>query len=88
MAIRGAEMKTAAHARTNLCGFLGVVTLSALTMIWLFWHHPLATGVATLVVLTIFGNSARLASWVESEGLGSEARRLFSDTEAGEDFPQ
>ena len=88
MVVRGTDMKTSAHARTNLFGFLGVITLSALTMVWLFWHYPRGTGVATLVVLTAFGISARLAKWVESEGLGSEARRLLSDTEAAEDFPQ
>lgn len=81
-------MKTSAHTRTNLFGFWGLVVLSSLTMVWLFWHYPRGTGVATLVVLAAFAISARLASLIESEGLGSEARRLLSDTEAAEDFPQ
>jgi len=81
-------MKASAQARTNLFGFLGVIALSSLTMVWLFWHYPRGTGIATLVVLAAFGISARLARWIDSEGLGSDARRLLADTEAAKDFPQ
>ena len=81
-------MKTSAQERARLWGFLGSVFLSTVTMVWLFWHYPRGTGLATLVVIAAFGVSARLANWIDSEGLGPEARRLLSDAEAGEDFPQ
>jgi len=67
-------MKTSAHARTNMFGLLGMVILSSVTMVWLFWHYPRGTGIATIVVLAAFGISARLARWVDSEGVRSERR--------------
>jgi uncharacterized membrane protein YqjE len=66
-------MQGSAHWRTNLVG-LGLMILSSLTMIWMFWHYPRGTGIATLVVLTAFGISARLSKWIDSEGLGSDSR--------------
>ena len=36
-------MTHSSYARTNILVFLAVLALSALTMIWLFWHHPLKT---------------------------------------------
>jgi hypothetical protein len=81
-------MQSKVPARTNLLGFLGVVVLSAVTMLWLFWHYPLGTGALTLIVLAAFGVAVRLARWVDSEGLGTETRRLLSDTETAEDFRQ
>lgn len=79
-------MKTIAPARANMFGFLGLVILSSVSMLWLFWHYPLGTGALTFVVLAAFGISVRLARWIDSEGLGSEARRLLSDAEAAKDF--
>lgn len=79
-------MKTNALARTSMCGFLGLVVLSSVTMLWLFWHYPRGTGALTLVVLAGFGISARLARWIDSEGLGTDPRRLLSDAETAEDF--
>jgi hypothetical protein len=55
-------------------GFLGMVILSTVTMVWLFWHYPRGTGIATIVVLAGFGISARLAQWVDSEGVRSKHR--------------
>jgi hypothetical protein len=60
-------MTTSAHRRTNIVAFLFVVVLSAATMLWLFWHHPLTAGIATIVVLGGFAISARLARWIETE---------------------
>jgi hypothetical protein len=57
-----------------MLGFLGMVILSSFTMVWLFWHYPRGTGIATIVVLAAFGISARLARWVDSEGVRSERR--------------
>jgi hypothetical protein len=81
-------MKTKAPARINMFGFLGLAILSSATMLWLFWHYPRGTGALTLVVLVAFGISARLSRWIDSEGMGSDARRLLSDTETAEDFRQ
>ncbi len=56
------------HARTKRAAFFGVLALSALTMIWLFWHHPLKTAIATVVLLCAFAVAARLARWIEDSG--------------------
>jgi uncharacterized membrane protein YqjE len=60
-------MTRSAHARTNLFAFLAVLALSALTMIWLFWHYPLKTAIATVAVLAAFGVAARLARSIEPD---------------------
>lgn len=63
----GVGMTTSAHRRTNIVAFLSVVILSAATMLWLFWHHPLTAGIGTIAVLGGFAISARLARWVDTE---------------------
>ena len=65
--MRGAGMTNSAHKRTNLVGFLAVVVLSAATMLWLFWHHPVSTAIVTIVVLSAFAISARLARMVDTD---------------------
>jgi hypothetical protein len=55
------------HARMKIFAFLGILALSALTMIWLFWHHPLKTLLATIAVLAALGVSARLARSVDTD---------------------
>ena len=55
-------------AKSKILVFLAVVTLSSVTMLWLFWHHPVTTSLATLAVLTALGVSARLARSLEGEG--------------------
>jgi hypothetical protein len=72
--MRGAGMTKSAQKRTNILGFLSVLALSSATMVWLFWHFPIATGVATLIVLSVYGVSARLARSVESDGLADLKR--------------
>jgi hypothetical protein len=62
-------MTNSAQKRTNIVGFFAIVALSAITMVWLFWHYPLSTGVATLAVLAAFGISARLARAVDTDSL-------------------
>jgi hypothetical protein len=52
---------------TNVVGFLAVIGLSAGSMLWLFWHHPVKTAIVTLVVLAAFGLSARLARLVDTD---------------------
>jgi uncharacterized membrane protein len=60
-------MKYSAGARANIAMFLAVLALSAVTMIWLFWHYPVKTFIGTIVVLVGLGVSARLARAVDSE---------------------
>lgn len=70
-------MTHTARMRTNLFMLITIGVLSAGIMLWMFWHFPLSTAIATVVVLSAFGISARLASWVD----GAESR---SDLEHGE----
>ena len=60
-------MGTSAHARKNIVGLIATVAVSSATMLWLFWRFPLVTGIATIVVLSAFGVSARLARMIETE---------------------
>ena len=61
-------MTNSSRARANIVAFLAILALSALTMVWLFWHHPLQTSIATVTVLAALGVSARLARSVEPDG--------------------
>ena len=65
-------MADSVQQRTNNLVFLGILALSALSMIWLFWHHPLKTSIATVVILAIFWVSARLARSIETDAEESE----------------
>ncbi len=60
-------MTKSAQSRTNVLGFIAVVVLSTVSMLWLFWHHPVPTAMATLVVLAGLGISARLARFISSD---------------------
>jgi uncharacterized membrane protein len=62
-------MKYSAGARANNAMFLAVLALSAVTMIWLFWHYPVKTCIGTIVVLVGLGVSARLARAVDTEAV-------------------
>ncbi len=61
-------MSRSSYARTNIFVLLAVLALSAATMVWLFWHHPLKTSIATIAVLAALGISARLARSIETDG--------------------
>jgi hypothetical protein len=58
-------MTHTSHARANIVAILSILALSALTMVWLFWHHPVKTLIGTVAVLTALGVSARLARSIE-----------------------
>lgn len=60
-------MRNSSNFRTNIVIFLAILTLSALTMVWLFWHHPVKTSIATIAVLAALGISARLARSIEAD---------------------
>jgi hypothetical protein len=61
-------MTRLSYTRTNIFVLLAVLALSAATMIWLFWHHPVKTSIATILVLAALGVSARLARSIETDG--------------------
>jgi hypothetical protein len=61
------EAQAPHHLGVHRAVFFGVLALSALIMIWLFWHHPLKTALCTLVLLTGFGLAVRLARWLETD---------------------
>ncbi len=54
-----------ARRHSNVAVLLLILALSALTMLWLFWHHPVATALVTVTVLAALGISARLARSIE-----------------------
>jgi hypothetical protein len=60
-------MSKSAQKRTNTFGFLAIVVLSTVCMLWLFWHHPLPTAMGALVVLAGLGISARLARFIQTD---------------------
>jgi hypothetical protein len=61
-------MTHSSYARANILVFLAILSISALSMIWLFWHHPVKTSIATIAVLAALGVSARLARSIETDG--------------------
>ena len=61
-------MTKSAQKRTNILGFLSILALSSVTMVWMLWHFPISTGVGTLIVLSVYAVSARLARSIESDG--------------------
>lgn len=58
-------MTDSSSARMNIAAFLVIVTLSAGTMLWLFWRFPLMTSVVTLGVLAVLAVLARLARSID-----------------------
>ena len=60
-------MTKSSQGPANIAIFLAVLALSALTMVWLFWHHPIKTLIGTIAVLAVLGISARLARAIEVE---------------------
>lgn len=45
----------------NIVAFLAILTVSAGTMLWLFWRFPLLTAIITVGVFVVLGVLARLA---------------------------
>jgi uncharacterized membrane protein YqjE len=69
-------MTDSPQAKANIFALLGILTLSAATMVWLFWHYPLVTGIATFAVLAALGVLARLARSNDSSGRVSDISDL------------
>ena len=51
----------------KLAALLAILTLSAASMLWLFWHFPRVTAAATIFVLAALGVSARRARALDAE---------------------
>ena len=62
-------MKKSTHTMTDIFGLLTILVLSSATMLWMYWHYPKVTGIATLVILSALGISARLARWIDNDGM-------------------
>jgi hypothetical protein len=60
-------MTDTSHAGANITVLLAILTLSAVTMLWLLWHFPVTTALATVAILVGLGVSARLARLTDSE---------------------
>lgn len=65
----GAVMDKSTQTRTNIVGLLTILVLSSALMLWMLWHYPKATGIATLIVLAALGISTRLARWIDTDNL-------------------
>jgi CHASE2 domain-containing sensor protein len=60
-------MTDSSHVRTNIAALLAILALSAATMVWLFWHFPVITALATVAILLGLGVCARLARLTDSD---------------------
>jgi CHASE2 domain-containing sensor protein len=65
--LEGMEMTESSSARMGIVAFLAILTVSAGTMLWLFWRFPLTTAIVTLGVLAALGVLARLARSIDVE---------------------
>ena len=61
----GIGMTDSSSSRMNIVAFLAIVTLSAGTMLWLFWRFPLMTAVITVAVFVGLAVLARLARSID-----------------------
>jgi hypothetical protein len=60
-------MSASSSARMGIVAFLAILTVSAGTMLWLFWHFPLMTAIVTLCVFGGFVVLSRLARSIDVE---------------------
>ncbi len=61
----GIGMTVSSSARMNIVAFIAILTLSAGSMLWLFWRFPLTTAIITVGVFLVVGVLARLARSIE-----------------------
>jgi len=62
-------MTKSSYARANVIFLMALLLTSATTMLWLFWHFPLATAIVTLTVLLGLSISTRWAASTDGDGL-------------------
>ena len=60
-------MTESSSGRMGIVAFLAILTVSAGTMLWLFWRFPLTTAIITLGVFAALGVLARLARSVDAD---------------------
>ena len=60
-------MRNTSRGRANFAIFLGRFGAVGATMVWLFWHHPIKTVIATVAVLAALCVSARLTRAIEAD---------------------
>ena len=65
--LRGMVMSATASARMGTVAFLAILTVSAGSMLWLFWRFPLMTAVVTLGVFAALVLLARLARSIDAD---------------------
>jgi hypothetical protein len=62
-------MKFLAVERVGGLLLLLAMAASAVTMLWLFWRFPIATTIATLMMLAALGIAARLAKLIDTDAV-------------------
>jgi membrane protein implicated in regulation of membrane protease activity len=60
-------MSASSSARMGIVAFLAILTVSAGTMLWLFWRYPLTTAIVTLGVFAALAVLARLARSIDGD---------------------
>ena len=68
-------MTDSTTARGSIVALLTVLTVSAATMLWLFWRFPLTTAIFTLIFLGALCVLARLARSTDVEMIELESRK-------------
>jgi hypothetical protein len=63
--LRGTGMSASSSARMAIVAFLAIMTVSAGTMLWLFWRFPLMTAIVTLGVFAALVVLSRLARSID-----------------------
>ena len=58
-------MAVSSSARMSIVAFIAILTLSAGTMLWLFWRFPLPTAIITVGVFLVLGVLVRLARSID-----------------------
>ncbi|HEY2463236.1 MAG TPA: hypothetical protein VGI32_04195 [Steroidobacteraceae bacterium] len=58
-------MSTSSSARMGIVAFIAILTVSAGTMLWLFWRYPLMTAIITLGVFAALVVLAKLARSID-----------------------
>ena len=58
-------MNRSSSARMGIVAFLAILTVSAGTMLWLFWRFPVTTAIVTLGVFAALAVLARLARSID-----------------------
>jgi hypothetical protein len=58
-------MTISSSERMSIVAFIAILTLSAGTMLWLFWRFPLPTAIITVGAFAALGVLVRLARSIE-----------------------